>query len=297
MKKAFTPQTPSNHHNLGKERPMTALNITSHDSSGGSHEDNDYRFEHLNLGLLLKDMRFGRTALVAGDRLVDVTLLNLDGREVSLRSLAAGRPIALVTGSTTCPATASSMPDLNRLEELYGDRVQFVLLQVREAHPGAEIDQPHTLRDKVQHAQLMREAYSVGWPVLVDDIDGTLHRRLGTEPNSLHIIGADGEILYRALFAGDAGVENAITAVAAGEHPTKKSSQSLLPVLNSVGFMHDTVAGAGAGAYSDMAKTAPPMVAAALGAKLFPFVPKKKRGLALVIVSVALGAVLAVLVS
>ncbi len=257
----------------------------------------DYRFEHLNLGLLLRDMRFNRAALAPGDRLPDTTLLDLEGREVSLPALAAGRPIALVTGSTSCPATASAMPDLNRLEQRYGDRVQFVLLQVREAHPGAEVDQPHTMRDKVQHAQLMREVYDVGWPVLVDDIAGTLHRQLDTEPNSLHVIGADGEILYRALFAGAAGVEDAIAAVAAGDLPTSKSSQSLLTVLNSFGFMHDTVVSAGAGAYSDMVKAAPPMVAVALGAKLLPFVPKKKRGLALLIASVVIGVVLAVLVS
>ncbi len=270
----------------------------SHASSSESPRiASDYRFEHLNLGLLLGDMRFSRTGLAPGERLPDATLFNLDGQEVSLRSLAAGRPIALVTGSTTCPATASAMPDLKGLEERYGDHVQFVLLQVREAHPGAEVDQPDTLEDKVQHAQLMRDVYAVGWPVLVDDIEGTLHRQLDTEPNSLHIIGADGEILYRALFAGDAGVEKAIAAVAAGEQLTKKSSQSLLPVLNSVGFMHDTVARAGAGAYADMVRAAPPMVAAALGAKLLPFVPKKKRGLALMIAAVALGVVLAVLVN
>ncbi len=277
---------------------MTTPKIASHDSSSERpSKGSDYRFEHLNLGLFLQDARFSRTALVPGDRLPDATLFDLDGREVSLRSLAAGRPIAMVTGSTTCPATASAMPDLNGLEERYGDRVQFVLLQVREAHPGAEVGQPHTLRDKVQHAQLTRDVYAVGWPVLVDDIDGTLHRQLDTKPNSLHIIGADGEILYRALFAGDAGVENAIAAIAAGEQLTKKSSQSLLPVLNSVGFMHDTVVDAGAGAYSDMVKTAPPMVAVALGAKLFPFVPKKKRGLALLIALVVLGVVLVVLMS
>ncbi len=277
---------------------MSALNIASDNSSSKRlHDASDYRFEHLNLGLLLGDMRFSSTGLAPGDRLPDATLLNLDGQEVSLRSLAAGRPIALVTGSTSCPATASSMPDLKGLEERYGDRVQFVLLQVREAHPGAEVDQPKTLEDKVQHAQLMRDVYAVGWPVLVDDIEGTLHRQLDTEPNSLHIIGADGEILYRALFAGDAGVEKAIAAVAAGEQPTRKSSQSLLPVLNSVGFMHDTVARAGAGAYLDMVKAAPPMVAAALGAKLLPFVPKKRRGLALMVASILLGVSLIVLVS
>ncbi len=138
---------------------MTALNTTSHQpSSDRLRNASDYRFERLNLGLLLQDMRFKRTALVPGDRLPDATLLDLDGREVSLRAMAARRPIALMTGSTTCPATASAMPDLNRLEERYGDRVQFVLLQVREAHPGAEVDQPHTLRDKVQHAKLMRES-------------------------------------------------------------------------------------------------------------------------------------------
>ena len=266
-------------------------------SSDRPRKSSDYRFDHLNLGLLLRDMRFNRAALVPGDRLPDTTLLDLEGREVSLPDLAAGRPIALVTGSTTCPATASAMPDLNRLEQRYGDRVQFVLLQVREAHPGAEVDQPHTLREKVQHAQLMRETYDVGWPVLVDDIDGTLHGQLDTEPNSLHIIGADGKILYRALFAGAAGVENAIAAAAAGEQPNKKSNQSLLPILNSVGFMHDTVVSAGAGAYSDMVKAAPPMVVVALGAKFLPFVPKKKRGLALMIASVVIGVVLAVLLS
>ena len=277
---------------------MTAPNVASHDSSSERPpHGSDYRFEHLNLGLFLQDVRFGGTALVPGDRLPDATLFDLDEREVSLRSLAAGRPIALVTGSTTCPATASSMPDLKGLEERYGDHVQFVLLQVREAHPGAEVGQPHTLRDKVQHAELMRKVYAVGWPVLVDDIDGTLHRQLGTEPNSLHIISADGEILYRALFAGDAGVEKAIAAVAAGEQLTKKSSQSLLPVFNSVGFMHDTVVDAGAGAYSDMVKTAPPLIAVALAAKLFPFVPKKKRGLALLITLVVLGVVLAVVMN
>ena len=275
---------------------MTAL-TSPQPSSDRPRNASDYRFEHLNLGLLLRDMQFRRTALVPGDRLPDATLFDLEGREVSLSALAAGRPIALVTGSTTCPATASAMPDLNRLEQRYGDRVQFVLLQVREAHPGAEIDQPHTLRDKVQHAQLMREVYDVGWPVLVDDIDGTLHRQLDTEPNSLHIIAADGEILYRALFAGAAGVENAIAAVAAEEQLTKKSSQSLLPVLNSVGFMHDAVVRAGAGAYADMVKAAPPMVAMALGGKLLPFVPKKKRGLALIIASVVIGMALAVLLS
>ena len=61
--------------------------------------------------------------------------------------------------------------------------------------------------------------------------------------------------------------------------------------------MHDAVVRGGAGAYSDMAKAAPPMMAAALGAKLLPFVPKKNRGIAEIIALVVLGVVFVVLVS
>ena len=53
-----------------------------------------------------------------------------------------------------------------------------------------------------------------------------------------------------------------------------------------------TVLLAGAGAYSDVAKAAPPMLALALGTKLFPFISKSKRGLALLIASAAAGAVI-----
>ena len=248
----------------------------------------NYRFEHFDFRLLLKDMRFSQGSLRAGDRIPDAALLTPEGVAVSLRELGAGRPIVLVTGSTSCPLTVSSLPDLNRLEERYGDRVQFLLLQVRQAHPGAELSQPRTQQEKLDHAQLMRDVLGVRWPVLVDDIDGSLHRMLDTMPNSLHIVAASGEILYRTLAAGDAGVEDAIASVAAGDRPRKEQSQSMLPMLESAGFIHDTLVRAGKGAYTDVIKSAPPMVALALGTKLLPFVPRRKRGLALMAMLTAL---------
>ena len=189
--------------------------------------------------------------------------------------------------------TVSSLPNLNRLESHFGDRVQFVLVQVREAHPGAELNQPLTQQEKRERAQHMREAMGVRWPVLVDDIDGSLHRMLDTMPNSLHIVGTDGEILYRALLAGDAGVEDAIASIVAGDRPRRAESQSMLPMLESAGFIHDTLVRAGAGAYADVIKSAPPMAALALGAKLLPFVPKSKRGFVLMTVLVVGAAAIA----
>ena len=207
-----------------------------------------------------------------------------------MRELAKGRPTVLVTGSATCPLTVSALPDLNRLQKRYGSDVLFALLQVREAHPGQAIGQPQTTQEKIEHAQMLRQAHGVSWPVLIDDIEGSLHQMLDSMPNSLHIIGANGEVLYRTLFAADDGVEKAIASVAAGERPTKKSSQNMLAVLKSAGYMDETLKSAGKGAYLDVLKGAPSMVALALGTKLFPFVSKANRGFALVIATVVLSA-------
>ena len=253
----------------------------------------DYRFERFNFRLMLQDLRFSHGSLRAGDRLPDATLWTLDDDEVSLHELAAPGPVVLVTGLASCPLTAGSLPNPNRLESQYGDQVQFVLLQVREAHPGANLSQPMTAQEKHEHAQLMREALGVTWPVLVDDIDGSLHRSLDAMPNSLHVVGADGEILYRALAAGDPGVDDAITKIAASEPPSREENQSLLPMLESAGFIHDTLVRAGPGAYADVVKSAPPMAALALGTKLFPFVGRTKRGYALMAVTAIAAAAVA----
>lgn len=250
-------------------------------SSEHRHAADSYRFEHFNFRLMLQDLRFSRGSLRAGDQLPDATLMTLDGKEISLRELAAHRPTVLVTGSPSCPLTAGSLPNLNRLASRFGDSVQFVLVQVREAHPGAELNQPLTQQEKRERAQLMREVMGVRWPVLVDDIDGSLHRMLDTMPNSLHIVGTDGTILYRALLAGDAAVDDTIASIVAGDRPTRAESQSMLPMLESAGFIHDTLVRAGAGAYGDVIKSAPPMAALALGTRLLPFVPKGTRGYAL----------------
>ncbi len=63
----------------------------------------------------------------------------------------------------------------------------------------------------------------------------------------------------------------------------------MLPMLESAGFIHDTLVRAGAGAYADVIKAAPPMAALALGTKLLAFVPKSKRGFALMTI-LAMGA-------
>lgn len=49
--------------------------------------------------------------------------------------------------------TASAGPALKRMHEEFGDRVGFVTLYVREAHPGERYPQPETFEQKLEHAR------------------------------------------------------------------------------------------------------------------------------------------------
>jgi hypothetical protein len=77
----------------------------------------------------------------------------------------------------------------------------------------------------------LQEIHSVDWPVLVDDLDGTLHRALDTKQNSVHIFQSDGTLIFRALFAGDNAVEEAIEAVAGDGCPHRNSLSAGWPPL------------------------------------------------------------------
>ena len=137
----------------------------------------------------------------------------------------------------------------------------------------------HSLEEKVEHARLLKEIHRVDWPVLVDDLDGTLHRMLDTKQNSVHIVGSDGQIMFRALFAGDSAVERAIAAIAKDGQPRKRQALGKLAgPMKSIGYVDETLRRAGAQAYRDVIKAVPPMAVMAALAGAFPFLHPTNRG-------------------
>jgi len=77
--------------------------------------------------------------------------------------------------------TDNAAPGLNALHLRFGRRVRFVMVNVREAHPGRAIPQPGTLDAKMAHAMRLRELHGFEFDVAVDDLNGTLHRALGAK--------------------------------------------------------------------------------------------------------------------
>lgn len=138
------------------------------------------------------------TGLDAGDQYADAELLMLDGAKARLSDFL-DKPLVLETGSMTCPMYAQSAPPMQAMAERFPD-LNFVVLYVREAHPGEPTPQHKTQEAKLDAATRSASRHHEGRITLVDDIDGVAHKAYGAMPNSIYVIDTDGTILYRSIW-------------------------------------------------------------------------------------------------
>ncbi len=76
--------------------------------------------------------------------------------------------------------------------------MSFVFVYTREAHPGERYASLTSIEEKLQHARDMVVRDNFKRPMLVDDLEGTLHHAYGRLPNMTYVIGGGGRVLYRA---------------------------------------------------------------------------------------------------
>jgi hypothetical protein len=247
----------------------------------------EYRYERFELRHMLADMRFDPDGPAPGDRLPALDLETLEGERMTPEDL--DRPHLFVFGSNTCPMTASAGDTLERLHQRFGEAVRFVLVQVREAHPGENVPQPVRFDEKVALAQRLRSSLGISFTVAVDDVDGTFHASLDPKPNAAYLVDPDGTIVFRSMWSSDEkGLAAALEAVTAGTVPARRQSTRMLgPTLGSIGYVDEVVGGAGPGAVRDLARSAPPMLIGARLASLFRRLPPQRRGQALLAASAA----------
>jgi hypothetical protein len=96
-----------------------------------------------------------------------------------------------------------------------------VFVYTREAHPGEDVPRHDSFEDKLACAALLRDETGIGRDILVDDLDGTVHRAYGLMPNMTWVIGRDGRVAYKANWTSAANVEAFLGRflAARGEHP------------------------------------------------------------------------------
>lgn len=194
--------------------------------------------------------------------------------------------------------TASAGPALKRLHREFGDRVAFVTLYVREAHPGEHYPQAKTDQEKLAHARVYKERDGIPWPVAVDHVDGELHRMLDSKPNAAYLMDVHGNVAFRALWSNDEQVlRDGLSALASGQPvPLGEREPLVVPMLKGMGMMYEMLNMAGPQAKRDVLTEVPPMYAMARLAALFRPLPPLARGIAAIMTStIAIGAIVGAL--
>jgi hypothetical protein len=234
------------------------------------NEGERYRFERMALSNVMADMSFSKNDPGPGDRMPEFDLPTVDGGRFRSSELANSGATLLIFGSSTCPVTDNAAPGLNDLYIRFGDRIRFVMVNVREAHPGEAFPQPKTMEAKIAHAKRLRDLHGFQFEVAVDDLDGTLHRALSPKPNSAYPVGADRTILFRAHWANDTkALAAALESIAAGQSPRPAQSGGVVkPMLRILRNIAPVLDRAGRGAWADMWRVAPPLAAVALVLKI-----------------------------
>lgn len=245
----------------------------------------EYRYKTVNIGLFMDDTGFSKNSAKPGESIPPFELITTSGEHLTNGDVFKDKPVLFIFGSLTCPMTTSSTPDIKKRYEEFGDQIDFIMLQVREAHPGELIPQPDTIEDKIKNAQSLKKFYDIQWTVAADNIDGDLHRALDPKPNSVFLADSNGVILFRSLWAGDdSAVHQAIEAVATGKTLNSKQSASMVaPVIEAFTTYDETLKRAGPQAVKDMWRSVFPAALAARIATFFTPLSPKKRGYAAVL--------------
>jgi peroxiredoxin len=190
-----------------------------------------------------------------GDVAPDFIARGLDGREVRLSDYR-GPITVLEMGSITCPIYQTRVKGMHRLASEFPD-CRFLVLYVREAHPGANVCQHKGDADKLAAASELSRTFHENREILVDDIDGTAHRLYGGMPNSVFIIDGGGRIAFRSDWNDVSATKKALTKLQNGESAGAVRSyfKPASPAVGRTVFQH-----AGKGSAKDFFGSLPTLI-------------------------------------
>jgi hypothetical protein len=105
---------------------------------------------------------------------------------------------------------------MRELHRLYADRVQFVDLVVRQAHPGERHGGYRRYAEKLDDARRYEQEEGIGWPVVVDDLDGSAQRALGGLSASVYLIDREGRVAFYGVWGQSPALRRALEELLCG---------------------------------------------------------------------------------
>ena len=120
-----------------------------------------------------------------------------------------GKWLVIESGSLTCPMYVKNVKPYAKLRNKYPD-VEWLVVYVREAHPGEKTGQANTISEKIAYAKRNQDDYNEGRRIVVDSVDGNWHHDWGLLPNTVYVINPEGTVIYRADWSFARNVDRAL---------------------------------------------------------------------------------------
>ncbi len=100
---------------------------------------------------------------------------------------------------------------LNQLYQRFRDvGFEFLTVYVREPHPGEHYHEHRTWDEKLTYARDCQRQDMIQNPLVVDDLEGTVHRGYGEMPNMIYVVGKDGRIVYRSMWTDHQEIQSVL---------------------------------------------------------------------------------------
>ncbi len=139
----------------------------------------------------------------------------LDGRPVALADIVGDRPVVLQLGSHSCPVYRYRRFEMAALQDDFGERVAFVVVYTREAHPvgskspyadeewltlanwltWTRIEDPETMQQRLERARWSTRTLERNDRVIVDEMDNTTWHNYGAAPSAAFVLDAQGKVV------------------------------------------------------------------------------------------------------
>lgn len=192
--------------------------------------NSSYNYPHFNFGSYNLENFEGPKV---GERAPDFQATGLNGKPVHLDDFQ-GKIRVLESGSITCPATIGTTKTMQELVGKYKD-ITFLLLYVREAHPGEKIPPHSSFENKLNCAQRFQKEEHDNRLILVDDIEGTVHKQYGLFPNFAYVIDKEGYVAFRTPWNVTERLDEVLNSIQEGKQQ-RFPEKYYLPPYKNVGF-------------------------------------------------------------
>jgi len=185
-------------------------------------EERTYNIEEFAAGATLANP--GNTmAAKIGVLAPDFEALTLDGTIVRLGDFRGKRHVVVMTGAVTSPMCAFEIPAFNQLQQDFdGKGISFFLLYTRESHPAENYPSHRSWEQKLAHAHDLKRLEDVRFPLLVDTLDGRIHRAYGVWPNALFAVHKDGRLIFRSNMANHRELRQFLEDLVAAEQAAQE---------------------------------------------------------------------------